>query len=128
MRRPQRRRFLGLVGVAAVGLLAGCLDEEGEEFLVTNTQIGFEPPDVVVRVTIENISSERQSGTLEMTLQYFADGDTATEPDETWDQTDSLTVKQAASPQVRYRFADAHREGSNLESYAVEASIDGDDL
>lgn len=128
MQRPQRRRFLGLVGVAVGGLLAGCLDEEGEEFLVTNTQIGFEPPDVVVRVTIENISSEQQSGTLEMTLQYFADADTATEPDESWDQTDSLAVKQAASPQIRYRFENAHRGGSTLENYAVEASIDGDGL
>lgn len=128
MRRPQRRQFLGLAGAAVGGSLAGCLDEEGEEFLVTNTQIGFEPPDVVVRVTIENISSERQSGTLEMTLQYFADGDTATEPDETWDQTDDVTVKQAASPQIRYRFGDAHRDGSGIENYAIDASIDGAEL
>jgi len=128
MRRPQRRQFLGLAGAAVGGALAGCLDEEREEFLVTNTQIGFEPPDVVVRVTIENISPERQSGTLELVLQYFANADTNSEPDETWRQTDDVTVKQAASPQIRYRFGNAHREGSSVENYAVDASIDGDDL
>jgi len=128
MRRPQRRQFLGLAGAAVGVSLAGCLDEEGEEFLVTNTQIGLEPPDVVVRVTIENISPERRSGTLEMLLQYFADADTTSDPDETWRQTDDITVKQAASPQIRYRFGAAHREGSAIENYAVDASIDGDDL
>jgi len=123
-----RRRFLGLAGAAVGGCLAGCLAEEKEEFLVTNSQIGFEPPAVVVRVTIENISSQRQSGTLEMTLQYFADGDADSEPDETWQKTDSVTVKQAASPQIRYRFENAYREGSSLENYAFDATLEGDDL
>jgi hypothetical protein len=128
VRSHNRRQFLGLASAAVGATLAGCLAEEEEEFLVTNTQIGFEPPSVVVRVTIENISTQRQSGTLEMTLQYFADADADSEPDETWQQTDSVTVKQAASPQLRYRFEDAYREGSSLKNYAFDATLDGDDL
>lgn len=128
MTGPQRRQFVGLIGAALGGALAGCLEEEGEEFLVTNTQIGLEPPAVVVRVTIENISANRQSGELTVGLRYHAHGDTSGEPDEQWTKTDSVTVKQAASPQLRYRFADAYRDGSSIENYAVDASLDGDDL
>jgi hypothetical protein len=127
MRRPQRREFVGVVGAAIGGTLAGCLEED-EEFLVTNTQIGLEPPAVVVRVTIENISSSRQTGTLELILHYYADGDASGEPDETWRKTDPVEVKQAASPQLRYRFEDAHRSSSSIENYAVDASLDSDDL
>lgn len=119
-----RRRFLGVTaGVTMLGV-AGCL-EEGEEFLVTNTQITTEGSSAIrVRVTVENIDDQRNTGLLEVVLGYHADGDTDSEPDETWQKTESLDVKQAASPQLEYVFESSYGEDRSLENYTVEASID----
>jgi hypothetical protein len=122
-----RRGFLVAVGCAGAGTLAGCL-EEGEEFLVTNTQIGIQSgTDILVRVTIENISDEQRSGLLEVILGYYADGDTDSDPDETWERTRQLTVKQAASPQLEFVFESAYSEDRDITDYAVDASIDPDE-
>lgn len=121
-----RRAFVLGAGGLLVGF-AGCL-EEGEEFLVTNTQLTTQgETDIRVRVTIENISDERRSGVLEVTLLYHGDGDTESAPDETWRQTETVTVKQAASPQLQYVFEGAYEQGRDLTSYTVEASIDEDE-
>jgi len=120
----ERRAVLAAVGWAAAGTLAGCL-EEGEEFLVTNTQIGLQSgTDILVRVTIENISDEQRSGLLDVILGYYADGDTDTDPAETWRQTRQLTVKQAASPQLEFVFESAYSEDRDIADYSVDASIE----
>lgn len=122
-----RRAFLVATGSATTATLAGCLEED-EEFLVTNTQLSTQgASDILVRVTIENIDDQRNSGTLELILQYHADGDTDTEPDETWRKTDTLTVKQAASPQLDYVFESSYSQDRELSAYTVEATIDPDE-
>jgi hypothetical protein len=119
-----RRAVLVAAGGVVTGGLAGCL-EEGEEFLVTNTQIGVQGnSDILVRVTIENISDEQRSGLLEVILQYHADGDTDSDPDETWQKTEQLTVKQASSPQLEFVFESSYSDDRDIANYAVDASID----
>jgi len=124
-----RRAILAAGGLSIGAALAGCLDEEGEEFLVTNTQLTIRrSTSILVRVTIENISPDRQTGTLELVLSYHADGDTTTDADETWRKTDTVEVKQAASPQLEYVFESAYSEDNDIEHYTVDASLDADDL
>lgn len=124
-----RREVLAACGLSIGAALAGCLDEEGEEFLVTNTQITVErPSSILVRVTIENISPDRQTGTLEMELSYHADGDETTDPEETWRKTDDVEVKQAASPQLEYVFESAYQEGNDIENYALDAELVAEEL
>jgi len=124
MPRLHRRAFLGAAGLSIGTALAGCLEED-EEFLVTNTQITIQQPSsILVRITIENITPNRQTGTLEMVLGYYADGDTSTEPDETWRKTDDIEVKQASSPRLIYTFDSAYSDDRDIENYALDATID----
>ena len=130
-----RRAYLALAGGTLAGL-AGCVDGEGE-FLVSETQIIHQsgdprydyPDDVLVRVSLENRTSSRQEGILEVTLVYdpgTGDDDPGTGDDdvETWTETDDVEVSHAASLHPGYVFEDVYEAGRDLADYSVETELD----
>jgi hypothetical protein len=124
MREVPRRRWLGFLGATAAVGTAGCLDDEEDqpEFLVTNTQVvgPVDPDGIRVRVTVENEKSDRQSGTLEVTLEYPPSGDR-------WQQTDEISVSRGTTPRYRYVFEEVHEEGNEILEYVVDAEIHADE-
>lgn len=121
MTQCSRRRYLGALG--AIGGLAGCIEGNAEEgdFLVTNTEVvgPIAPDGVRVRVTIENEKPDRQTGTLEITLEYRPDGEVV----DSWQKTDELSVSRGTSPRIRYEFMGVREAGAVIPDYAVVAEI-----
>jgi hypothetical protein len=124
-----RRRFLGVFSTWLALAIAGCSDEE-PEFLVTNTQLihrqgdnRFDyPEDVLVRVAVENGKANRQDGTLRITLTH--DPGTGEEDVEEWTQEDEISLGQATSKQLHYRFRDVFDPGDGIANYAVDAKVE----
>lgn len=131
MGRVSRRRWLAVFGSGVAGAIAGCSDEE-PEFLVTNTQLihrqgddRFDyPEDVLVRIAVENGKANRQEGTLQITLTH--DPGTGGEDVEEWTQEDEISLGQATSKQLHYRFRDVFDPGNDIENYTIDAQIDAE--
>jgi len=76
----RRRQIIRSVGLAVPGVLAGCSDDEpGPGLYASNAQVIHRqgddrldyPEDVLVRVTVENTTPDRQDATLRTTLEHL---------------------------------------------------------
>lgn len=137
MKRPSRRKLLGVSASALAASLSGCLDafanylgsEEEGEVVVALTNLrrpsgasggAGTPADIAARVDVENRRAERVSAQLEMELRYVPEGET----EQRWTKRDNLEIRGSISPQNQYIFADAYQSGSTVpDDYEFDAKV-----
>lgn len=123
MNSRSRRAVLTLAGATLSTGLAGCLGDEDEEpqFLVTNALVAGTVGEsgVRVRVTIENERSQRQTGTLAVTLRY----DPPEGESQQWSKTEDISVGRGSSPRYEYTFADVYDSDNDIGDYTASGDI-----
>ncbi len=103
---PSRRELLCSVGLVAAGI-AGCSDDDepGPGLYASNAQVIHRagddrldyPEDVLVRVTVENTTPDRQEGTLRTRLERLEeDGETAAVAD-SWTKERDINITRGTS-------------------------------
>lgn len=119
MQTPSRRQYLALASATATLSLAGCVSDDDEpEFLVTNTNFRIEEDsgDMVVQVTIENGTVERQESDLEVTVRHSS-------REEEWRKESSVSLAGATELQREFRFEGIHRDGDDVNEYEIDARL-----
>lgn len=104
----RRRRVVCTAGLVLSGIVAGCSDEDddpGPGLYASNAQVIHRrgddrldyPVDVLVRVTVENTTPDRQNGLLETTLERLeTPGGTPTVLD-SWTDTRQISISRGTS-------------------------------
>ncbi|MFC7074128.1 hypothetical protein ACFQJ7_01735 [Halovenus rubra] len=120
MKKPSRRQYLvSLSGVGSL-LLAGCVNDEEPEFLVTNTAFSLQPTGTIdVQVTIENGFLDRHSGTIEVIVRYeSADVET-----KEWRKTSQIELSGGTEILQNLLFKEIHQDGFDLDNYDISAQL-----
>jgi hypothetical protein len=120
MQTLSRRQYLTALGGTGTLLLAGCVDDEEPEFVVTDTAFSiYEASDMDVLVTVENGYLDRRTGTIEVTVRHEPEnGET-----EQWRQTEELELSGGTEIQRNFLFEDIYEEGIDLADYDVSAQL-----
>lgn len=129
-----RRRVLGWLGLALAGPLAGCSsdDDPGPGLYATNAQVIYRadddrfdyPEDVLVRVTVENTTSDRQSGTLRTTLERVDVSGATPALIDAWTQEQSFSISRGTSRAFLVVFEGLLKEAVDNETLRARAAID----
>jgi hypothetical protein len=137
-----RRRILGWIGLALTAPIAGCGDDDepGPGLYAPNAQIIYRPgddrfdypEDVLVRVSVENTTSDRQSGTLRTTLERLDESgtDEGTQEAETptvvdsWTREQSFSISRGTSRAFFVVFEDVLDEAVDTDTLRARATID----
>lgn len=102
----RRRRVVRSVGLAFCGVLAGCSDDDpGPGLYASNAQVIHRrgddrldyPEDVLVRVTVENTTPDRQDATLRTTLEHLDESGETPAVVDSWTDERDISISRGTS-------------------------------
>lgn len=102
----RRRRIVRSVGLALCGVLAGCSDDDpGPGLYASNAQVIHRrgddrldyPEDVLVRVTVENTTPDRQEATLRTTLEHLDESGETPAVVDSWTDERDISISRGTS-------------------------------